>query len=199
MVGHQESWHRGVFTCSVPPVVLQLWLSFMSSWGSCSVCYPMALTGWRYLHPLPNACNPVDIHFNSTLPEVFTHPLWMSSGEVITSCWSTPGKSCWPDVGWSPDHYPLMVYSCYHYPWELASLGWGWYISPVLGGHPHTRECQSLMWWEEVGCGGGCMTAHIGLLLCRKVHLSQSDEPPQMSHLPPIFNLPLFLKGISLH
>ena len=34
---------------------------------------------------------------------------WMSTGEVITSHWSTPGKSCWPDVGWSPDHYLLMA------------------------------------------------------------------------------------------
>ena len=188
MIGHQESWHWGVLTCSIPPMVLQPWLHSMSSHGSCSVCYPMALTGWRHLHPLPNTCDPVDIHFHYTLPEVFIHPLWMlqwmSMGEVITSHWSTPGKSCWPDAGWSPDHYPLMVYSCYHSPWELASLGWGWYIGPVLGRHPHTRECQSLTWWEEVGCSGGCMTVHIGPPLCRRGCLLWSYAPPHMSHLP---------------
>ena len=57
--------------------------------------------------------DPVNIHFHYTLPEVFTHPWWMlwwtSIGEVITSHWSTPGKSWWPDVGWLPDHYPLMA------------------------------------------------------------------------------------------
>ena len=61
--------------------------------------------------PLPNAHDPVDIHFHYMLPEVFTHPQWMlwqtSMGEVIASHWSSPGKSSWPDVGWSPDHYLL--------------------------------------------------------------------------------------------
>ena len=37
-------------------MVLQPWLSSVSSHGSHSVCYPMALMGWRHLHPLPNAC-----------------------------------------------------------------------------------------------------------------------------------------------
>ena len=40
--------------------------------------------------PLPNVCDPVDIHAHYTLPEVFSHPQWMiqqiSTGEVIDSC-----------------------------------------------------------------------------------------------------------------
>ena len=43
--------------------------------------------------PLPNACDPVDIQFHYTLPEVFTHPQWMlwwmSMGKVVASHWST--------------------------------------------------------------------------------------------------------------
>ena len=39
--------------------------------------------------PLPNACNPVDIHSHYMLPEVFTHPQWtlwwMATGEFIAS------------------------------------------------------------------------------------------------------------------
>ena len=35
--------------------------------------------------PLPNAHDPVDIHFHYMLPEVFTHAQWMSMGEVIAS------------------------------------------------------------------------------------------------------------------
>ena len=113
-----------VLTHSIPPIVFQLWLSFVSTHGGCSVHYPRASRGWRHLHPLPNTCNPVDIHFYYTLPEVFTHHMWMlqwtSTEEVVTSHWSTHGKSCWPGTGWSPDHYLLMAYSCYHSPWELA-------------------------------------------------------------------------------
>ena len=39
--------------------------------------------------PLPNACNPVDIHTHYMLPEVFTHLQWMlqltSMGEAVAS------------------------------------------------------------------------------------------------------------------
>ena len=41
------------------------------------------------VYPSIKQCNPVDIHFHYTLPEVFTHPQWMlqwtSMGEVIAS------------------------------------------------------------------------------------------------------------------
>ena len=67
----------------------------------------------RCLSLLPNACDPVDIHSHYTLLEVFTHLQWtiwqMSTGEVIASHWSTPVKSCWPDGGWSLDHYLLVA------------------------------------------------------------------------------------------
>ena len=63
--------------------------------------------------PLPNACDPVDIHTHYTLPEVFTCPQWMlwwtSTGEVVACHWYTPGKSSWPDAGWTSDHHLLMV------------------------------------------------------------------------------------------
>ena len=63
--------------------------------------------------PPPNVCNPVDIHAHYTLPGIFTHLQWMlqqmSMGEVVASCWSIPGKSFWPDAGWTSDHHLLMV------------------------------------------------------------------------------------------
>ena len=37
-----------------------------------------ALMGWRHLHPPPNACDPVEIHFHYMLPEVF-----LSSVDVV--------------------------------------------------------------------------------------------------------------------
>ena len=192
---HQDRWwqssknltQRGTYPF-IPPMVLQPRLSSMSSHGSHSVHCLMASMGWRHLHPPPKKCSPVGIHFHYTLPEVFTHPMWtlwwMSMGEVVTSHWSTSGKSCWPGIRLAPDHYILVVYSCFHSPWELAWLGWGWYIGPMLGRHPHTRECQSLMWWEEADFSGECLTVHVGLSLCRRVHQSQSDAPPHMPHLP---------------
>ena len=111
MTGHWETWHIGVLTHYIPPMVLQPWLSSVSSHGNHSVHYPMASMGWRCLHPPPNSYNPVDIQLHYTLPEVFSHPLWTlwwtSIGEVITSHWSTQGKPCWPGTGWLPDHYLL--------------------------------------------------------------------------------------------
>ena len=59
----------------------------MSSHGNHSVHWPMALMGMRCLHPLPNAHDPMDIHFNYTLPEVFTCPLWIAPVDVH-------GRSC---------------------------------------------------------------------------------------------------------
>ena len=93
---NQESWHRGVLTHSIPPMVLKLSLSSMSSHGGHSAHYLMAMTGWRCLHPLPNTHDPVDIHFHYILPEVFTCPLWMlwwmSMGEVLTSHLTNPSE-----------------------------------------------------------------------------------------------------------
>ena len=92
----QKALHGGVLTHSIPPMVLQPWLSSVSSHGSCSVHCSMASTRLKMSIPLPNACNPVDIHFHYMLPVVFTHPWWMlqqkSTGEVITSHWSTQGS-----------------------------------------------------------------------------------------------------------
>ena len=41
-----KTWHRGVHTYFIPPMVLLLWFSSMSSHGGHPVCYPMAPTGW---------------------------------------------------------------------------------------------------------------------------------------------------------
>ena len=138
--------------------------------------------------PHPNVCDLADIHAYYTLPDVFTCHQWMlqqtSTVEVVTSHWSTPGKSCWLGVGWPPNHYSLVASSYLYFPWKLACMWWGWYTYPMHGRCPYTRECQPLTWWEEASFGGGCMTVHIGLSLCRRGCLSWSDAPPHMPHLP---------------
>ena len=111
MTNHQKTWHRGVHTHFIPPVVLLTWLSSMSSHGTCPVSYPMASMGWdiypsakfmwscRHSHPLyitwsPHLFSvdaPVDVHGKScSFP--FIHP-----GEVfLTRCWAItrPSSSC---------------------------------------------------------------------------------------------------------
>ena len=165
---------------------LQLWLSSVSSCGGHWLCHSIASMDQGHLHPPLTIHSPVDLHFHYMIPKAFTLLLWMlwwtSFGKVITSHWSTPGQSVWAGTRCLPDHYLLVAWSLPHYIWELAQLGWGWYICPMLGGCPHTRECQSLAWWE-VGFGGGCMTVCIGLSLHRRGHLLQSDTPPHMPHL----------------
>ena len=42
----QKTWHRGVRTHFISPMVLLLWFSSVSSHGSCPDCYPMASIGW---------------------------------------------------------------------------------------------------------------------------------------------------------
>ena len=147
--------------------------------------------------PQPNICDPADVHAYYTLPEVFTYYTlpevftchqwmlqWTSTVEVITTHWSTPGKSCWLGIGWLPNHYSLVASSYFHFPWKLACMGWGWYICPVYDRHLYTRQCQPLMWWEEASFSGGYMTVLIGPSLHRRGCLLQSDTPPHMPHLP---------------
>ena len=68
-------------------------------------------------------------------------------------------------------------------PMGVGLTGWGWYICPMHGGHPHRRGCQFLTWWE-VSCSGGCMTCHIGPSLHTRRCLLQSDAPPHEVHPP---------------
>ena len=147
--------------------------------------------------PPPNACDPVDIHFHCMLPEIFTHPQcrlwWMSMGKVIASCWSTLGKSSWPDAGWLLDHYLLMAYSCCGLNWVgLVHLSCVWQTTthkgkPVCGARRNSQlQCRihHCLCWSIPHMRGS---------------LSQSDAPPHEACPPTVFNLPLSLKGISLH
>ena len=70
-----------------------------------------------------------------------------------------------------------------------AWLGWNWYIHPILGGHPHTRECQLLMQWGGVGCNVECMNFCAGFSLHMRGCLLQSDTLPQEA-CPPIYPWP---------
>ena len=63
-------------------------------------------------------------------------------------------------------------------------MGWDWYTCPMYDACPYTRECQLLMQQEEAGFGGGLMTIHVGLSLCRKGHQLQLGVPPPKSLLP---------------
>ena len=63
-------------------------------------------------------------------------------------------------------------------------MGWGWYTCPIYDSCLYTRECQSLMWWEEVSFGGGLKTFHVGLSLCKRQCQLQFDAPPPKSLLP---------------
>ena len=102
----------------------------------------------------------------------------MSTGEVIASCWSTPGRSSWPDIGDCQTTIFSQGNLAVTLPRSGAWLGWGWYICPMFGRHLHTRECQLLMHWGEVCCGVGHMTSCIGPSLHMRGHLSWSDTPP---------------------
>ena len=89
------------------PMVLQLWLSSMSSCGSCSVHYLMALMGWRCLHPPPNAC-PLPLHI--------TWSLHLSSVDAPV------------DVCRRSHNFPLI------HPREVL-LAWCWVIARPLSTH----------------------------------------------------------------
>ena len=54
--GHQRTWHGGVHTHYIPPMVLLPWLSSMSSCGSHSVHYTDGIYGLRHLSLHPDAC-----------------------------------------------------------------------------------------------------------------------------------------------
>ena len=109
-----------------------------------------------------------------------------------------PGKSYWPGIGWLPNHYSLVVSPYLHFPWKLACMGWGWYICPMHDGHLCTRKHQPLTLWEEASFGGGCVTVWVGLSLHRRGHHNLIYHLTCFL-LPPIPNLPLSIKGISLH
>ena len=185
MIRCWESWHRGILTHYIPPMVLQSWLNSMSSCGSHSVCCLVALKGWRHLHLPPNAYDPVDIHIHYMLPEVFTLPLW------------TPHRKSHN----FPLIHPREVLLVWHWvvAWPLAThviillplpLGVGltgvglvhqshaWW-TPTHKGMPVSDAMRrSWLWWRMCDClhwschfiGGDCWL--------------QSDTTPHMPHLP---------------
>ena len=63
-------------------------------------------------------------------------------------------------------------------------MGWGWYTCPMYDSCPYTRECQSLMWQEEVNFGGGLVTIHVGSSLLKRGCQLQFDAPPPKPLLP---------------
>ena len=64
---------RGAYPFHTPNGLAAMTQFHVSSHGGHSVCCLMASTG-QCLFPLPNAPDPVDIHFHYTLPEFFPHP-----------------------------------------------------------------------------------------------------------------------------
>ena len=65
-------------------------------------------------------------------------------------------------------------------------MGWDWYTCPMHDGCTYTREHQPVMQQEEVGFSGGLMTFHVGVSLCKRGCLLQSDA------LPPKYPLPTY-------
>ena len=66
-----------------------------------------------------------------------------------------------------------------------GSLAWGGAgTCPVYDSCPYTRECQSLIQWEEVSFSGGLVTFCIGLSLHMRGCQLQFDAPPPKPLLP---------------
>ena len=118
------------------------------------------------LHP-SSLDAPVDVHSRSPNFPFFHPRVGLLVGHWVTAL---PLSSC--DVLFLS---PLA---------EVVLHGWDWYTCPVYDGCPYTRECQPLMWWEEVSFSGGCMTFHVGSSFCKRGHLLWSDAPPPKYPLP---------------
>ena len=132
--------------------------------------YPSIKHTWSCRHPLPlhvtwslhpsSAYASADIHGRScSFPLIHPREVFLAWCWVITRPLSSHGV------------FSLSL------PLGVGLTGWGWYICPLLGRHPHTRECQFLTWQGEVGCGEECVTVCIGPSLCMRGCLSQSDAP----------------------
>ena len=111
MTGCQRTWHRGVHTCIIPPMVLLPQLSSVSSHGGHSVCYLMASTG-QDIYPsakcMLSCRHPCLLHVTWSL-----HP---SSVDVLV------------DVHGRSHSFPLI------HPREVF-LAWHWMTSRPLSSH----------------------------------------------------------------
>ena len=81
-------------------------------------------------------------------------------------------------------HFISPLFFLYKVQLFTSCMGWGWYTCSMYDGCPYTRECQPLMWWEEVSFGGALVTFHVGLPLHKRGCPSWSDAPPPRSLLP---------------
>ena len=129
---------------------------------------------------------------------------WMSTGRSHNLPLDPPqGSLVWAGTGWltRPLCYSWCE-SCFLTPFgTLAQLGWGWYICPVPGrcsthkGMPVSGMTmrRSQFQWEDVWLSA--LVHHFigGGFCCNLMHHLTGLI------LPPILNLPLSLKGISLH
>ena len=189
-------------------MVLLLQSTSVSSHGGHPVCYPMASSGldiypstkfmqscwpfchWRHPHPLHITWNlhpssvdaPVNVHGRShSFPLIHPREVFLASCRMI----ARPSSSC----GIILLSIPLGV---------TAWLWWGWYIHPILGRHPHIRECQLLTWRGGAACDVGCMNVCAGLSLHTRGHCHNLIYYHVRLVLPSILNLPLPLKGVCL-
>ena len=200
MRGHWRTWHGGVHTCFISPMVLLLWLSSMSiSWELFS--HPMASTGWDMLSLHQTH---VDIHSHYMLPRVFTQ----SSVDAPVN------------VHRKSHSFPLI------HPREVF-LAWCWVITRLLSSHGMVSHGILPLGVGLTGVGLVHLSntwqtpTHKGMpvsdttrrsqLQCR-MHdcphwsvTSYEGMPVVIWHttfmrlvLPPVLNLPLSLKGISL-
>ena len=171
---------EGCIPISYHPMVLLPWLSSMSSHGGHSVHCLMVPMGWYQSsakcmwfcrHPLPLQIT-WSLHPSSVDAAADIHMRWCSLPLIhpreVLLAW------CWVITRPLSSHGVVFL----SLPPGVVLTGWGWYICPILGRHPHTRECQFLMWWGRVSCSVGCMTACVGPSLHMKGHLLWSDDPP---------------------
>ena len=106
--GHQRTWHGGVHTCFIPPLVLLPWLSSLSSCGGHSVHYPMASMGWDVY--------PSTKHTWSCMQPLPLHITWSLHPSSVDASADVHGKSC---------SFPLI------HPREVF-LTWWWVITRPL-------------------------------------------------------------------
>ena len=162
MTGHWRTWHGGVHIHFIPPMVLLLWLSSMSSHSGHSVLYPMASMGWDVYpstkctwscrHPLPlhitwslhlsSVDAPADIHGRSH-SFLLIHPR-----EVLLAwCWVIARPlSSYDEVLLS---LPLGVGLT---GVALVHLSYAWQTPTHRGMPVSDMMRRSLLWWRMHEC-----------------------------------------------
>ena len=205
MTGHQTTWHRGVHTCFIPPMFLLPWLSSVSSHGSHSVHYLMAIYGLRHLslHQMHV------ILYTSTSTTHYLKSSPVLSGCSVRCAWEKfqlpvdPPQGSLPGLTLGDHHttYLLMVQSFLSHPLGVCMNGVGLvhlscaWQTPTHKGTPVSDMQQGGVQFQcrMCDCPHWSVTSYEGMSVIIWCTTSWSLS----SYLSLIFVLSL--KGISLH